>query len=65
MCSPCLSKCVFACMYMCVYVCMPFCMHVYTKAWCDREEKAHLSQHALEPSRGQPAVHVLSNEEHS
>lgn len=28
-------------------------------------EKAHLSQHALEPSKGQPAVQVVSNEEPS
>lgn len=30
---------------------------------CDREEKAHLSQHAVEPSRGQRAVQVCTNEE--
>lgn len=37
---------------------------VYLNASCDREEKANLSQHALDPSRGQPAVKVFSNEEH-
>lgn len=51
-------------------VCAPFlCACIYvrllarTNGRCDIEEKAHLSQHALETSRGQPAVQVFSNEE--
>lgn len=47
-------------------VCVHVCVHAreYMNGWCDREEKAHLSQHAVEPSRGQPAVQLFSNEEH-
>lgn len=45
----------------CIHVCLRACVNV----WWDREEEAHLSQHALETSRGQPAARVLTNEEPS
>ena len=52
-------------LYICVHadMCLCVCMRVWTGG--ATKEKAHLSQHALEPSRGQPAVQVFSNEEHS
>lgn len=39
------------------------CVYVYVNGNVMERKKAHLSQRALEPSRGQSAVRVLANEE--
>lgn len=52
----------------CVHVraCIHVCLRACVNAWWDREEEeAHLSQHALGTSRGQPTARVLTNEEPS
>lgn len=59
---PCLCMCVYI-FCASIYVCVSVCMLVYMSRWCDEEEKANLSQHALETSRGQRAVQVFSNED--
>lgn len=48
-----------ACVCVCVYAC------VYRWGGVVKEEKANLSQHALEPSKGQLAVQAFFNEEHA